>query len=449
MENINFDDIIKLIKNSLDNGFDKLIIGVLVFTSMLAVINLVLKLITCYGKGEAVGKLIVIEGAKYSFFFAVIREYRPLTEMLFTFFTNAGSIFIDENIVGSNGSVSVNMVFGVLIDSIASLTKIVQGGNFVDLWILFYLIILLIAVIFSITIMLTLSYKIIQFYLVTTVALIMFSFNLFEPLSDIGEKAIRAILNSGLQITLALALTGLGVKIIEVQMGEFELNTINSNNNNVLLVITFIILLGIISLMVAQADNISAIITSGQGSGFSLAQAGSQITRGISNTVSTGITVAGIVAGGSGFLKAGADVASKQAVKKTAEATAEKTTRKVLGSSNEMQKMKASHQQRKEELQNRSDYKQANENVNQTNRPDLNTLESQKKVAQNEVSGKSRIDRFKENYNETVQGKGAKIARTATNVTNKGIASATGGESNEINETKGINTAKEKKGEDK
>ena len=154
MENINFDDIIKLIKNSLDNGFDKLIIGVLVFTSMLAVINLVLKLITCYGKGEAVGKLIVIEGAKYSFFFAVIREYRPLTEMLFTFFTNAGSIFIDENIVGSNGSVSVNMVFGVLIDSIASLTKIVQGGNFVDLWILFYLIILLIAVIFSITIML-------------------------------------------------------------------------------------------------------------------------------------------------------------------------------------------------------------------------------------------------------------------------------------------------------
>ena len=104
---------------------------------------------------------------------------------------------------------------------------------------------------------------------------------------------------------------------------------------------------------------------------------------------------------------------------------------------------------KQEELQNRSDYKQANENVNQTNRPDLNTLESQKKVAQNEVSGKSRIDRFKENYNETVQGKGAKIARTATNVTNKGIASATGGESNEINETKGINTAKEKKGEDK
>ena len=49
MENINFDDIIKLIKNSLDNGFDKLIIGVLVFTSMLAVINLVLKLITWNG----------------------------------------------------------------------------------------------------------------------------------------------------------------------------------------------------------------------------------------------------------------------------------------------------------------------------------------------------------------------------------------------------------------
>lgn len=446
MENINFDDIIILIKNSLDNGFNKLTMGVLVFMSMLAVISITIKVINNMGKGEAILKNLIGDVMKFSFFFAVLKQYKPIVEMLFQFFTNAGSIFVDENIVGVNGSISVNMVFGVLIDSIASLTKIVLGGQFVDLWILFYLILLVFSIVFSVGIMLTLSFKIIQFHLVSTVSIIFFAFNLFEPLSDIGEKAIRAILNTGIQITLALALTGIGIKIIEVQMSEFELNTINSSNNNVLLVITFIILLGIICLLVTQSDNVAMIIVSGQGAGFSLAQAGSEITRGISTSVNTVITAAALVAGGSGLLKASADVAGKEALKKTAE----NTTRKILNSSNDsIQKMKNNHEKHKSDLSNLSDHKQNNEKINPVNRTNLDTINSQKKAQKNEISGNSALDRFTEGYNKMKGGRGAKIAEKVTNATNKGIATATGGEVNELNETKGINTVKEKKGEDK
>ena len=69
-----------------------------------------------------------------------------------------------------------------------------------------------------------------------------------------------------------------------------------------------------------------------QGDGLSYARLGSQVTRGITNAVSTGVTVAAIFAGGSGFVKAGADAGIK------AGGMAAKTAQGVKSFSNVMNK---------------------------------------------------------------------------------------------------------------
>lgn len=488
-EFLSFNEIITTVKTTLDIGAVKIISAILVLMTMLAVIDFCLTVFNNIGSADSVIKALIKRFLKYAFFFYITKDFLNLSKMLFDFFTNLGLLFIDDNIL-SNGSFSLDSMASVLLESVKAVAGIIQGGGFKnDIWLLFYLIILFIAFFLIVSLVVAIAVKIIQFYVVSTVSLVLFAFNLFEPLADIGEKAIRAIVNSGIQLTLSIALAGIGIQVMNSKVQQFNLDKIDSNNNDILAMVLFVILLAIITLLVTQIDNISMLITSGQGAGFSLAQAGSQVTRGIGNTANAVINTVAIAAAGSGLIKAGAETAGKEAIKQTAEKTGEgglKTVQQTQNSS--IQSMKNGFEKDKnytESSTKNTEKTQNNEKSENTdiNRPNLNTIQEQKEAYKNETSvkpsnesgnlnkenikksenqdtthtsnkeaekessnvkEKSRWQEAKENYNDIKHGTFGNVTRTGTNTINKGVSTVTGGESNEISENKKNNDKKDK-----
>ena len=501
MEDFSFNEIITTIKTTLDYGATQIILAVLVLMSMLAVIDFVLTTFNNIGSSESVIKALVKRFLKYAFFFYVTKDFLNISKLLFDFFTNMGLIFIDDNILPS-GTFSLDSMTAVLLESVKTVAGIIQGGGFKnDIWLLFYLITLFIAFFLIISLVVAIAVKIIQFYIVSTVSLVLFAFNLFEPLADIGEKAIRAIINSGIQLTLAIALAGITVQIMNSKVQQFNLDKINSNNNDILALVLFIMLLAIMALLVGQVDNISMLISSGQGAGFSLAHAGSQVTRGIGNTANAIVNTVAIAAAGSGLLKAGAETAGKEALKQTAEKAGEGGLKAVEQAKNSsMQALKSNYEKHhvaeKPNLEKKSDFEKHHtvESSDIKNRPNLDTIEQQKKSYQNEtgfekhhtpektnaedktnsyerhhaperpnqevnqndiqktekgtvkpdIKEQSRWQEAKENYDNIKHGTFGNVTRAGTNTLNKGVSTVTGGEANEIHDNKKNN---DKKGE--
>lgn len=492
MEQLDFDTIIQTIKLALDTGIVKILSGVLVLMSLLAVIDFAIAVLNNVGSTDTIFKVVVKKFLKYAFFFYVIKNFVNITDLLFKFFTSAGILFIDGSIT-SNNAFSLNKMAVVLFEGIMQLIKVVQGGGFsgLMLWGFFYLVMFVIAFFLAVALLITIAFKIIQFYIVSAVSVILFAFNLFEPLSDIGEKAIRSIINTGVQLTLAIALAGIGIQIMTTKSQEFNLDKINANNNDILAVMLYIILLAIITILVSQVDNISMLIVAGQGAGFSVSQLGSQVTRAVATTANAVINTVAIAAGGAGLLKAGAEMAGSEAAKQAAtktlekgaekvalEKTAEKSGRAVNGS---MESMKSSYENHEKNITEKP--KSENKQNVDTNRPSLNTIEQQKNAYQNETSvkpvtekqevskneqktiekpisekqdnkadinkeskqeginttsevkEKSRIQSAKESYNDIKHGTFGNTIRGASNVTNKGVSAVTGGEENQLNDT--------------
>lgn len=499
MEDFSFNEIITTTKTTLDYGAVQIITAVLVLMSMLAVIDFVLTTFNNIGSAESVIKALIKRFLKYAFFFYVTKDFLNISKLLFDFFTNMGLIFIDDNILPS-GTFSLDSMTAILLESVKTVAGIIQGGGFKnDIWLLFYLITLFIAFFLIISLVVAIAVKIIQFYIVSTVSLVLFAFNLFEPLADIGEKAIRAIVNSGMQLTLTIALAGITVQVMNSKVQQFNLDKINSNNNDILALVLFIMLLAIMALLVGQVDNISMLISSGQGAGFSLAHAGSQVTRGIGNTANAVINTVAIAAAGTGLLKAGAETAGKETLKQTAEKAGEGGLKAVEQNSS-MQALKSSydkhHMAEKPNVESKGGYDKHHsiEKSDIENRPNLDTIEKQKKSYQNETSfekhhtpekinaenksssheqhhtperpnqdlnqndtpkaekesvktdikEQSRLQEAKERYDNIKQGTFGNITRAGTNTLNKGVSTVTGGEANEIHENKKNN---DKKGE--
>lgn len=487
MEDFNFNEIITTTKTTLDYGAMQIITAILVLMSMLAVIDFVLTTFNNIGSAESVIKALIKRFLKYAFFFYVTKDFLNISKLLFDFFTNMGLIFIDDNILPS-GTFSLDSMTAILLESVKTVAGIIQGGGFKnDIWLLFYLITLFIAFFLIISLVVAIAVKIIQFYIVSTVSLVLFAFNLFEPLADIGEKAIRAIINSGIQLTLTIALAGITVQVMNSKVQQFNLDKINSNNNDILALVLFIMLLAIMALLVGQVDNISMLISSGQGAGFSLAHAGSQVTRGIGNTANALINTVAIAAAGTGLLKAGAETAGEGGLK-------------AVEQNSSMQALKSSydkhHMAEKPNVESKGGYDKHHsiEKSDIENRPNLDTIEQQKKSYQNETSfekhhtpekinaenksssheqhhtperpnqdlnqndtpkaekesvktdikEQSRLQEAKERYDNIKQGTFGNITRAGTNTLNKGVSTVTGGEANEIHENKKNN---DKKGE--
>ena len=312
VDKLNFELIVNNFTDVILAGSGKITDIIIAIASAFAFIDLLLIFIANRDL-KTVINLFVEKFVKYAFFFFIINDFANITKMLLDIFMKLGLIFnVNQDFV-SDGAVSLNKVASLLTLQIIHSLEILNGFHTDFLWFLVYMLCVIIILVLIAYILCEMALQVINYYITSVIVLIQLSFNFLHPVSDLGTRAIRALIGSGVKITTFFALCSIGVNIINAN----QITNVNSdlNNNDVMGLIAWLIMFALIAYTIMQSSKIADVVLTGSGEGLSMARLGSQVTALNTAVVSTGLTVAGIVAGGSGFIKAAADGVAKQGLK--------------------------------------------------------------------------------------------------------------------------------------
>ena len=134
----------------------------------------------------------------------------------------------------------------------------------------------------------TITIAIIQFHVVGKLAIIYLACLPLDALSDIGRKTLGAIVGSGTQLMVAVALSSMGVKILK----SYPIpENIGAENNEPHTIIVWLAVFIVISFLIKNYQSIASLILYGQG-GLN----GSQLGNFTGNVVSAGGSAVGGVA---------------------------------------------------------------------------------------------------------------------------------------------------------
>jgi len=275
----------------LDTGMTTLMVVILTLASSFAVLDL--SFTAFFNWSENIGNTLVETIKKlvrYALTFGLIKMYKELLDMAYKLFSDIGNLFGE----GLGSPLKVQSIWDKLWEELSKFLSI--GLKFQDFWAILYFILFIIGFVFLVFIISTITIAIIQFHVVGKLAIIYLACLPLDALSDIGRKTLGAIVGSGTQLMVAVALSSMGIKILK----SYPIpENIGAENNEPHMIIMWLAVFIAISFLIKNYQSIASLILYGQG-GLN----GSQFGNFTGNVVSAG----GSAVGG---MKTGAKIGSK------------------------------------------------------------------------------------------------------------------------------------------
>ena len=279
--NFQFDTaLIEPIISMLDTGMTTLMVVILTLASSFAVLDL--SFTAFFNWSENIGNTLVETIKKlvrYALTFGLIKMYKELLDMAYKLFSDIGNLFGE----GLGSPLKVQSIWDKLWEELSKFLSI--GLKFQDFWAILYFILFIIGFIFLMFIISTITIAIIQFHVVGKLAIIYLACLPLDALSDIGRKTLGAIVGSGTQLMVAVALSSMGVKILK----SYPIpENIGAENNEPHTIIVWLAVFIAISFVIKNYQSIASLILYGQG-GLN----GSQLGNFTGNVVSAGGSAVG------------------------------------------------------------------------------------------------------------------------------------------------------------
>ena len=279
--NFQFDTaLIEPIISMLDTGMTTLMVVILTLASSFAVLDL--SFTAFFNWSENIGNTLVETIKKlvrYALTFGLIKMYKELLDMAYKLFSDIGNLFGE----GLGSPLKVQSIWDKLWEELSKFLNI--GLKFQDFWAILYFILFIIGFIFLVFIISTITIAIIQFHVVGKLAIIYLACLPLDALSDIGRKTLGAIVGSGTQLMVAVALSSMGIKILK----SYPIpENIGAENNEPHTIIMWLAVFIAISFLIKNYQSIASLILYGQG-GLN----GSQFGNFTGNVVSAGGSAVG------------------------------------------------------------------------------------------------------------------------------------------------------------
>ena len=279
--NFQFDTaLIEPIISMLDTGMTTLMVVILTLASSFAVLDL--SFTAFFNWSENIGNTLVETIKKlvrYALTFGLIKMYKELLDMAYKLFSDIGNLFGE----GLGSPLKVQSIWDKLWEELSKFLSI--GLKFQDFWAILYFILFIIGFIFLVFIISTITIAIIQFHVVGKLAIIYLACLPLDALSDIGRKTLGAIVGSGTQLMVAVALSSMGIKILK----SYPIpENIGAENNEPHTIIMWLAAFIAISFLIKNYQSIASLILYGQG-GLN----GSQFGNFTGNVVSAGGSAVG------------------------------------------------------------------------------------------------------------------------------------------------------------
>ena len=274
--NFQFDTaLIEPIISMLDTGTTTLMVVILTLASSFAVLDL--SFTAFFNWSENIGNTLVETIKKlvrYALTFGLIKMYKELLDMAYKLFSDIGNLFGE----GLGSPLKVQSIWDKLWEELSKFLSI--GLKFQDFWAILYFILFIIGFIFLVFIISTITIAIIQFHVVGKLAIIYLACLPLDALSDIGRKTLGAIVGSGTQLMVAVALSSMGVKILK----SYPIpENIGAENNEPHTIIVWLAVFIAISFLIKNYQSIASLILYGHG-GLN----GSQLGYFTGNVISAG-----------------------------------------------------------------------------------------------------------------------------------------------------------------
>ena len=279
--NFQFDTaLIEPIISMLDTGMTTLMVVILTLASSFAVLDL--SFTAFFNWSENIGNTLVETIKKlvrYALTFGLIKMYKELLDMAYKLFSDIGNLFGE----GLGSPLKVQSIWDKLWEELSKFLSI--GLKFQDFWAILYFVLFIIGFVFLVFIISTITIAIIQFHVVGKLAIIYLACLPLDALSDIGRKTLGAIVGSGTQLMVAVALSSMGIKILK----SYPIpENIGAENNEPHTIIMWLAAFIAISFLIKNYQSIASLILYGQG-GLN----GSQFGNFTGNVVSAGGSAVG------------------------------------------------------------------------------------------------------------------------------------------------------------
>jgi hypothetical protein len=260
---------------------------------------------------------------KFSVLLVIIKNFRTIIDTSLRLFIEIGVAFGgDKSYIQGNNTFNFNYIWGQIGEIIAYIIKVTS--EFKGQVGIFYGIIIIIMVILSSVILVAMFSAVLTYYFVSVFTILTLPMNLFTPVMDLSKQVIKAWIISGLMITIFTAIMRTTVYVLKVESERVQGIGIKVGNNDVIAVLMFILLLGLITAIYLSVNDISNFILKGHGQGFSFNRLGGLVQSGVNTALNLGLLALAVYTGGTTAAAAGANSAA-QAGKAAAEA--EKTRR--------------------------------------------------------------------------------------------------------------------------
>jgi len=260
---------------------------------------------------------------KFSVLLVIIKNFRTIIDTSLRLFIEIGVAFGgDKSYIQGSNTFNFNYIWGQIGEIIAYIIKVTS--EFKGQVGIFYGIIIIIMVILSSVILVAMFSAVLTYYFVSVFTILTLPMNLFTPVMDLSKQVIKAWIISGLMITIFTAIMRTTVYVLKVESERVQGIGIKVGNNDVIAVLMFILLLGLITAIYLSVNDISNFILKGHGQGFSFNRLGGLVQSGVNTALNLGLLALAVYTGGTTAAAAGANSAA-QAGKAAAEA--EKTRR--------------------------------------------------------------------------------------------------------------------------
>ena len=276
----------------IDSGLAIVAGGVLVFATILALIDFTLTMIRTVENRDQLITAILERMLKYAFWFGIITNYTKIKEILLDTFIGLASLFTDSKIDTST------IIGDVYNSNMANINKILDAANAMTGfgnagWKLLYYCCWVLAFVLLIWVLVSIIFSFIAFHFVIGIAIIFICFATFDGTASLGEKFITSVTGAGMNLAVILIIQAISNNVMQDYL--FPGNAVSSSVNKPQLIFGWMAIYSVCGYLVTKASSLAGIITAGAGEGLSATGLGKAMIGQISAVVA--VTGAAVTAG--------------------------------------------------------------------------------------------------------------------------------------------------------
>lgn len=304
--------------NPIFNGIENIGQDLIILSTLIAAIEIVILAIRNRENSVNFVGVFFERLIKFSVLLVIIKNFKAIIDTSLRIFIEIGVAFGgDKSYIQSNNTFNFNYIWGQIGEIVAYIIKVTS--EFKGPVGIFYGIIIIIMIILASVILVSMFSAVLTYYFVSVFTILTLPMNLFTPVMDLSKQVIKAWVISGLAITVFTAIMKTTVSVLKIESERIKGIGIKVGNNDVIGVMMFILLLGLITAIYLSMSDISNFILKGHGQGFSFNRLGGLVQSGVNTALNLGLLALAVYTGGTTAAAAGANSAA-QAGKAAAEA---------------------------------------------------------------------------------------------------------------------------------